>query len=236
MYECDMSKYWSIDEFREVVKGAKTIREVLQHFGLPKNQGHYNREFHKTVDEFDIDISHIMVSVKNHEFNTKIPTEELFVEGIHRNNQSLKKRLIKEGLLKDVCSECGQLPQWNGKPLVLQLDHINGDNTDNRIENLRILCPHCHSQTETWGGRNAQEQHAHKHVCSVCGGHKKNTGSDKCVKCEHEARKENTKIEWPPVETVLQMTEQLGFVATGKSLGVSDNAVRKFLQRTVGKG
>jgi hypothetical protein len=43
-----MSKYWSIDEFREVVKGAKTIREVLQHFGLPKNQGHYNREFHKT--------------------------------------------------------------------------------------------------------------------------------------------------------------------------------------------
>lgn len=230
-----MSKYWSIDEFREVVKGSKTIREVLQHFGLPKNQGYYNREFHKTVDEFHIDISHIVENVKTQSFRKRIPLDELFVKGDQRNTQSLKKRLIKEGLAKDECSECGQLPLWNNKPLVLQLDHINGDNTDNRIENLRILCPHCHSQTETWSGRNAQEKHIHKHACSVCGGPKKNTKSDKCVKCENEARKENTKIEWPSVETVSQMTKQLGFVATGKSLGVSDNAVRKFLKRS-GKG
>jgi hypothetical protein len=229
-----MNKYWSIDEFREVVKGAKTIREVLQHFGLPKNQGHYNRMFHKTVEEFGIDISHIMDGVKSQPFRKYIPSENFFVKGIKREGRDLKKRLIKDGFAKDQCSECGQLPEWNGKSLVLQLDHINGDNTDNSIENLRILCPHCHSQTETWGGKNAQEKHVHKHVCSLCGGRKENTKSKKCESCRNAEQKENTKIIWPSYDDVLQMTNELGFVAAGKQLGVSDNAVRKFLKRTNG--
>lgn len=228
-----MNKYWSIDEFRAVVAQSKTIREVLQHFGLPKNQGHYNRMFHKTVDEFDIDISHITDSVKTQSFRKRIPLDEFFVVGVKREGRDLKKRLLEEGLVKDECSECGQLPKWNNKPLVLQLDHINGDNTDNRIENLRILCPHCHSQTDTWGGKNAQEKHAYKHVCSVCGGHKKNTGSDKCEKCRNVAQKENTKIVWPEYSALKQMTGELGFSGAGRKLGVSDNAIRKYLKRTM---
>ena len=65
----------------------------------------------------------------------------------------IKDVLIKEDLLEEVCSICNIGSIWNGKRLVLQMDHINGDNSDNRLSNLRLLCPNCHSQTETYGGK-----------------------------------------------------------------------------------
>ena len=71
--------------------------------------------------------------------------------------KNIKGRLLAEGLLENQCSECG-LTEWRGKPLSIQLDHINGINTDNRLENLRMLCPNCHTQTETFGARNQKRK------------------------------------------------------------------------------
>lgn len=65
----------------------------------------------------------------------------------------LKNRLIKENILKEECSECG-IKDWNRKKIVFQLDHINGESKDHRLQNLRLLCPNCHSQTDTWCGKN----------------------------------------------------------------------------------
>jgi hypothetical protein len=87
-----------------------------------------------------------------------VPLEEALVENSTYSRVLLKKRLIKEGILIEECSECGQGPEWNGKPLVLQLDHKNGINNDNRKVNLRLLCPNCHSQTETFAGRNSRKK------------------------------------------------------------------------------
>lgn len=69
-----------------------------------------------------------------------------------------KERLYALGLLARECLECGSGEEWQGKPLVLQLDHIDGNTANNRIENLRILCPNCHSQTGTWCHRNIKPQ------------------------------------------------------------------------------
>ena len=85
----------------------------------------------------------------------KIPLEEI-IEGLHPQypTNKLKLRLWEEQFFEKECEHCGVTDIWEGKSLVLQLDHINGINNDHRLENLRILCPNCHSQTDTWCGRN----------------------------------------------------------------------------------
>ena len=81
--------------------------------------------------------------------------EELLVEeGTAYTSSAIKKRILQAELLVNECSVCGLLPEWNGKKLTLQLDHINGEATDWRIENLRMICPNCHTQTDTFCGEN----------------------------------------------------------------------------------
>ena len=77
------------------------------------------------------------------------------LEGKHPQYPGIKlsRRLKKEKIIENKCDECG-ITEWNGKPIVLHLDHINGKRTDHRLENLRLLCPNCHSQTDTYCGRN----------------------------------------------------------------------------------
>jgi hypothetical protein len=85
---------------------------------------------------------------------SKIPTIEI-LNGLHPQYQTnkLRVRLIKEGLKKSKCEICG-LTDWNGQELSFELDHIDGDRTNHKIDNLRIVCPNCHSQTPTWRARN----------------------------------------------------------------------------------
>jgi hypothetical protein len=81
-----------------------------------------------------------------------LPQEELLVAGSLARSSTVRRRVIAAGLKPAHCEECG-LAEWRGQLLPLHLDHINGDHTDNRLENLRILCPNCHALTTTWCGR-----------------------------------------------------------------------------------
>ena len=84
----------------------------------------------------------------------KIDLQEI-LEGKHPSYQTLKlkKRLIKENILENVCLSCG-IDDWQGKEISLHLDHIDGNNHNHALSNLRLLCPNCHSQTDTWCGKN----------------------------------------------------------------------------------
>lgn len=84
----------------------------------------------------------------------KIELSEI-LEGKHPTYQTLKlkKRLIKEKVLENKCTSCG-LIEWQGKEIALHLDHKDGDNHNHKLDNLRLLCPNCHSQTDTWCGKN----------------------------------------------------------------------------------
>ncbi len=83
------------------------------------------------------------------------PIARVLIE--NRNRSNVKLRLLQEGLLVNRCSECG-ITEWRGKPISIQIDHVNGIGNDNRLENLRMLCPNCHSQTETFSGRNSRRK------------------------------------------------------------------------------
>lgn len=81
------------------------------------------------------------------------PNNVIFTENSLYSNELVKGRIVKDNLLEYKCSKCG-IDNWCGETIILDLDHINGDNRDNRLENLRYLCPNCHSQTDTYKGRN----------------------------------------------------------------------------------
>lgn len=87
----------------------------------------------------------------------RMPLHELLVAGQRRNRNHLKQRLFDAGLKSRVRESCG-LSQWRGRPIPLALHHVNGDRHDNRLENLQILCPNCHGQTDNWAGKNLRSR------------------------------------------------------------------------------
>jgi 5-methylcytosine-specific restriction endonuclease McrA len=102
--------------------------------------------------------------------NTK-RNEEVFIEESTYPRHRLKGRILKQNLIEYKCQCCGIKDEWNKQKLVLQLDHINGINNDNRLENLRFLCPNCHSQQDTFAARNknrACSPTAEAHALGAC--------------------------------------------------------------------
>jgi Zn finger protein HypA/HybF involved in hydrogenase expression len=161
----------------------------------------------------------------------KIPLKDILVENsTYASTQRLKNRLFKEGILEAICSECGLGTEWNGKPISLQLDHVNGINNDHRLSNLRILCPNCHSQTDTYAGKNAKK--AKKvYKCKTCENtiHSRTVkhGSGTCNTCRGNSRRT---VARPPVEQLKKEIDELGYEGTGRKYGVTGNAIRKWLK------
>jgi len=153
------SKIWTMPkaEFVKLVQKSSSIADVTRHFGYAVT-GRCHRTILDRCEEESIDISHISRGLNNRKGKTftkaKIPLKEILVKNSTFSRKALKNRLIKEGLLKKECAICRQQPTWFGQDLTMVLDHINGVRDDNRITNLRLLCPNCNSQQTTFAGRN----------------------------------------------------------------------------------
>jgi hypothetical protein len=166
-----------------------------------------------------------------------VPLEQVLVEGSNYSRATLKRRLYEVGLKERRCELCGQGETWRGLTMSLILDHINGVPNDNRIENLRIVCPNCAATLDTHCGRKNQLPARH---CRKCGGtfqpryRKQNYCSSECGASHSNRRRgaqlSSRKVSRPSHEQLKADVASMSMVAVGRKYGVTDNAVRKWVR------
>jgi hypothetical protein len=158
-----LRRAWTDHDLRTVVAASTTLSGVLRALGYNPSGG-MHRYVSKRIANLGLDTSHFVgrswAKGVRRPSPCRIPLPEILVpNSTYTNTARLRTRLVAAGLKPPHCECCG-LDAWMGEPLPLALDHINGDHTDNRIENLRILCPNCHALTVTWCGRNTKPKPA----------------------------------------------------------------------------
>jgi hypothetical protein len=177
---------WTDQQLIEAIKTSSSKLEAIQKMGL-KIPGSY-KVVNKYIRILNLDISHFTTQ-QNRSLSYAKRTwsnDQMFVIDNDIDGGAVKMRVLRDSLIPYVCSECKLEELWNGKPINLQLDHKNGNSKDHRLENLRFLCPNCHSQTDTYCGRRLKTSpdgtcacgtriNARSKQCRVCAALKRHT-------------------------------------------------------------
>lgn len=221
---------WKIskEELEKIVKESSYLRDVLNFLGL-KNKGATPNVLKERLKLDLIDFSHFLKNIKEQRLNncsimkkTAIPIELMMTENSNYSRNYLKHRIIKEKLLEYKCIICKNNSIWNNKPLSLQLDHINGIPNDNRLENLRFLCPNCHSQTDTFGRKRkisiTEKELEEKKLRKI---EIRKAVGEKLRKVKNRPNLEQLKLD----------IEELGYKGTGRKYKVSDNCIRNWIKK-----
>ena len=220
---------YSQENIEPIVKKSKNLRQVLENMGLRAAGGNY-KVINKYIEKYNIDISHFETASQrmlNIGFqNVAIPLEKILVENSNYSRTNLKRRLYEEDLKKHKCELCGQGEEWNGKHMSLILDHINGVYNDNRLLNLRILCPNCNATLETHCGKHNKKISLVKQEKYKGVNNKKINGIDGRKRAAIEKRI----VERPSLNQLQDEIKKLGYSGTGRKYGVSDNSIRKWLK------
>jgi predicted nucleic acid-binding Zn ribbon protein len=223
----------------EAIASSLSYTEALRRLGMRPVGGNW-----KTLRRYATEVWHIPVE----HFDPRAgqlaalrrrpvtPLAEVLVVGSSYSRGTLKRRLFREGLKQRACELCGQGELWRGRCMALILDHVNGVATDNRLENLRIVCPNCAATLDTHCGRNVKPLRP----CAVCGAlfHSYEPSQAHCSRgCggksdrNRKAQRAARRVERPPYERLVAEIAASGYRAVGRRYGVSDNAVRKWLRR-----
>lgn len=146
------------EQFVNLIKNSANISEVLFKLGYSIRGNSWGfSQVRRRMTDLNLDYSNFKgKSTALKQIEHKINPDSLLKENSKHNRNVLRRYLIKNDLIPYKCAICG-ITEWNNKTLSLELDHINGINNDNRLENLRFLCPNCHSQTSTYGSKNLQK-------------------------------------------------------------------------------
>lgn len=247
-----MKNNFYIEEVREIVINSNSIADVLRALNLIPAGGNY-----KTMQNFikahNVDTSHFSGKLWNKgktwiNGRARKPLSEILVLESTFNSYALKNRLFDEGVKEKICEDCG-LTEWRELPIALELHHVNGDNTDNRIENLQVLCPNCHAYTDNYRGKNQKrtvdktvkkgivseriKKEKPKAICEVCATEYEKLRESRPTRfCSRACLNKHNTAGLPSLETLTNdFKEFKNYSAVGRKYGVSDNAVRKWVKR-----
>lgn len=150
----------SDEDFSKIIKESTSYAECCRKIGYSINGKWGTIKIKERCQQLGLSTNHFSQSQEVHGKGVRYTNlDDILIENSpYKNINSLKNRLINEGKMEYKCVKCGNLGEWLGKPLSLQLDHINGNPTDHRLSNLQFLCPNCHSQTETFSGKNKKSK------------------------------------------------------------------------------
>jgi hypothetical protein len=228
------------EQVRDAVRSARSFAEALRRLGLrPAGGNHLTLK--KLIARYGLSIEHFdpYSAQRGHRtLRPAMPLELILVEHSTYSRNHLKRRLYDAGLKSRVCEMCGQGEEWHGRPMAMILDHVNGVPTDNRLENLQIVCPNCAATLDThcgrknrrdrrprnclWcGGEFIPKYSSHRYCSPACGNHSRGP---------REPRPERRKVERPSYDQLMVDVGSMSFVAVGRKYGVSDNAVRKWIR------
>jgi len=197
------------------------LSDFIRKFGYNSiATGHYTL-VKKELKRRNIDIPSFEYFQKYNNFKRKRGVDELFIYDTDTHRGYLKKRIIEDDLIDYKCKNCGISGEWNGKKLILQLEHINGDACDNRLDNLCFLCPNCHSQTDSYNRKKINKIKKIKY-CEC--GKKISNGAFMCVDCNS---KTNRVVDRPTHEDLKKEIEETSQNKVAKKYNVSWKTIRK---------
>lgn len=218
--ETIMSKI-SNDEFEEIVNNSLTYKEIAQKCGYSNNSGRSQQIIKDRIKSQNLDFQTI------HTARIQRSDDEIFISDSPVDQSTLRRRYFIGQYSEYKCAICGQEPFWNGKELTLTLDHINGHNKDDRLENLRWICPNCDRQLSTFAGKNIIRE-KNKNYCIDCGVEIIQS-SIRCQKCSAIINGLNNRIVERPERDILKsLIRSTSFCAIGRKYNISDNAIRKW--------
>ena len=212
----------SQEQFVGIVKESFSIAECEKKLGYNSYSGSVAVMIRKKIKDLGLDTSHFAKQPGQYR-----SPENIFIEHSTASQSTLRKYYVAGNYTPYICSICGQEPMWNGKELTLILDHKNGINNDDRLENLHWVCPNCNQQLDTTGSKNtAYKTPSVKNVCPDCG-IEISKGSQRCRSCNGKIRESNV-ISREELKALIHTTP---FTQIGKQFGVSDNAIRKWCDK-----
>lgn len=224
-------------ELRAAVAASLSYSDALRRLGMRAAGGNH-RTLRKYVGLWAISVAHFDRHAWQRTAPRRgIPLDEILVErSTYVNRTKLKKQLYEKGLKTPHCELCGQGAVWRGRRMSLILDHVNGIHDDNRLDNLRIVCPNCNATLETHCGRNLRRPRPER-ACERCGSpfvaeyERQRHCSRECGwRWDRRGRPlpGARRAERPPYDVLCAEIAAKGYEAVGREHGVSGNAVRKW--------